>query len=82
MRIAYETMLAEFERVLTKYGFSPKRAHEAAEIFAQNSLAGVFSHGLNRFPCARARLIPPLRPSALPALVPWSAGTASAALAL
>ena len=34
MRIAYETMLAEFERVLTKYGFSPKRAHEAAEIFA------------------------------------------------
>ena len=36
MRIAYETMLAEFERVLTKYGFSPKRAHEAAEIFAQN----------------------------------------------
>ena len=87
MRIAYETMLAEFERVLTKYGFSPKRAHEAAEIFAQNSLAGVFSHGLNRFPrvwntCARARLIPPLRPSALPALVPWSAGMASAALAL
>ena len=60
MRIAYETMLAEFERVLTKYGISPKRAHEAAEIFAQNSLG----------------------PSALPALVPWSAGTASAALAL
>ena len=50
MRIAYETMLAEFERVLIKYGFSPERAHEAAEIFAQNSLAGVFSHGLNRFP--------------------------------
>ena len=50
MRIAYETMLAEFERVLAKYGFSPERAHEAAEIFAQNSLAGVFSHGLNRFP--------------------------------
>ena len=43
-------MLAEFERVLNKYGFSPERAHEAAEIFAQNSLAGVFSHGLNRFP--------------------------------
>ena len=41
LRIAYETMLAEFERVLTKYGFSPKRAHEAAEIFAQNSLAGM-----------------------------------------
>ncbi len=50
MRVSYETMLAEFERVLTKYGFTPDRAHDAAEIFAQNSLAGVFSHGLNRFP--------------------------------
>ena len=50
MRVPYETMLAEFERVLKKYGFSPERAHEAAEIFAQNSLAGVFSHGQNRFP--------------------------------
>ena len=50
MRVAYETMLAEFERVLKKYGFSVDRAHDAAEIFAQNSLAGVFSHGLNRFP--------------------------------
>lgn len=50
MKVPYETMLAEFQRVLTKYGFSPERAHDAAEIFAQNSLAGVFSHGLNRFP--------------------------------
>ena len=52
MRVAYETMLAEFERVLKTYGFSADRAHDAAEIFAQNSLAGVFSHGLNRFPVA------------------------------
>lgn len=50
MRVPYETMLTEFQRVLTKYGFSSERAHDAAEIFAQNSLAGVFSHGLNRFP--------------------------------
>ena len=35
MRVAYETMLAEFERVLKKYGFSVDRAHDAAEIFAQ-----------------------------------------------
>ena len=34
MRVAYETMLAEFERVLKKYGFSADRAHDAAEIFA------------------------------------------------
>lgn len=50
MRVKYEVMLNEFQRVLEKYGFNGQDAHEAAEIFAQNSLAGVYSHGLNRFP--------------------------------
>ena len=50
MRVKYEEMVNEFKRVLEKYGFDGKRAEEAAEIFAQNSLAGVYSHGLNRFP--------------------------------
>lgn len=50
MRVSYDRMVAEFERVLTKYGFQGERAHDAAEIFAQNSLSGVYSHGLNRFP--------------------------------
>ena len=50
MRVKYEVMLNEFQRVLEKYGFNRQDAHEAAEIFAQNSLAGVYSHGLNRFP--------------------------------
>lgn len=49
MRVPYEEMLSQFERVLAKYGFAPDRAHDAAEIFAQNSLAAVPSHGLNRF---------------------------------
>ena len=31
MRVPYETMLAEFERVLKKHGFSADRAHDAAE---------------------------------------------------
>ena len=52
MRIQYEVMVKEFERVLEKYGFAPERARDAAVIFAQNSLAGVYSHGLNRFPVA------------------------------
>lgn len=52
MRVKYEVMKKEFERVLTKYGFSPERAGDAAEIFADNSLAGIYSHGLNRFPVA------------------------------
>lgn len=50
MRVKYEDMVQEFTRVLKKYGFAEEKAQKAAEIFAQNSLAGVFSHGLNRFP--------------------------------
>ena len=50
MRVKYEVMVNEFERVLKKYGFNEKNAKDAAQIFAQNSLAGVYSHGLNRFP--------------------------------
>ena len=45
-RVPYEVMVNEFERVLTKYGFEPKDAKASAELFAQNSMAGVYSHGL------------------------------------
>lgn len=50
MRIPYQQMQQEFERVLHKYGLSPERAARCATIFAENSLVGVASHGLNRFP--------------------------------
>ncbi len=50
MRVPYEKMVEEFTRVLGSRGFSPEDAAAAAEIFAQNSLVGVYSHGLNRFP--------------------------------
>ena len=49
-RVPYEEMVAQFARVLEKKGFTPADAQDAAIIFAQNSLAGVYSHGLNRFP--------------------------------
>lgn len=49
-RVAYQEMVNEFARVLAARGFSAEDARAAAEIFAQNSLAGVYSHGLNRFP--------------------------------
>ena len=49
-RVAYEEMVAQFTRVLGKHGFTPADAKDAAVIFAQNSLSGVYSHGLNRFP--------------------------------
>lgn len=50
MRVKYEDMVKEFARILSKHGFDGKSAEDAAFIFAQNSLAGVYSHGLNRFP--------------------------------
>lgn len=50
MRVKYKDMVKEFKRVLLKNGFGERDAEDAAEIFAQNSMAGVFSHGLNRFP--------------------------------
>ena len=49
-RVAYQDMVNEFARVLRSRGFFEEDARSAAEIFAQNSLAGVYSHGLNRFP--------------------------------
>lgn len=80
MRVSYDTMLAEFERVLKKYGFQAERAHDAAEIFAQNSLSGVYSHGLNRFPVVvdylkKERLIQMRRQPVLHLLEIWNAGT-------
>ncbi|RIK40603.1 MAG: 3-dehydro-L-gulonate 2-dehydrogenase [Chloroflexi bacterium] len=50
MRVTFEEMKREFERVLQARGFSAERAARCAAIFAENSLVGVASHGLNRFP--------------------------------
>lgn len=50
MRVPYEVMLKEFERVLLKKGLDKKIASEAATNFANTSLDGVYSHGINRFP--------------------------------
>lgn len=49
-RIRYEEMVTQFKRVLISRGLNDSDAADTAEIFAQNSLAGVYSHGLNRFP--------------------------------
>ena len=44
MRVQYDVMVKEFARVLEKKGFVREDAENAAIIFAQNSLAGVYSH--------------------------------------
>lgn len=49
MKIKYDEMINEFKRVLVKRGFEEKNALDAATVFAQNSLDGVYSHGINRF---------------------------------
>lgn len=50
MRIPFETMQAEFKRVLLQHNFNEAKADACATIFADNSLNGVYTHGLNRFP--------------------------------
>lgn len=48
--IKYEELEKEFQRVLISRGFEEKNAKDAASVFAQNSLDGIYSHGINRFP--------------------------------
>ena len=50
IRIPYERMKSEFFRILSATGFSYDKAEKCAEIFAMNSVDGVNSHGINRFP--------------------------------
>jgi 3-dehydro-L-gulonate 2-dehydrogenase len=50
MRISFEQMKQEFKRILLNLSFSEDRADLCARIFAENSLDGAYSHGINRFP--------------------------------
>lgn len=50
MRIPFEQLRTEFERVLLSLDFEAHKAADCAQIFAENSRDGVYSHGLNRFP--------------------------------
>lgn len=49
MRIPFETLQAEFERILLNLNFTSDKARKIATIFAENSRDGVYTHGLNRF---------------------------------
>jgi 3-dehydro-L-gulonate 2-dehydrogenase len=50
MRITFEEMQTQLVRVLRNYSFPEHKARLCARLFAENSLDGVHSHGLNRFP--------------------------------
>ena len=49
-RIPFKELHAEFRRVLVSVGFTEAKADRCAELFAENTRDGVYSHGLNRFP--------------------------------
>ena len=50
MRVPYDEMVAQFVRVLEKYGIAGEDARLSARLFADASRDGVHTHGLNRFP--------------------------------
>jgi 3-dehydro-L-gulonate 2-dehydrogenase len=43
-------MLQLFNTILLKQGFTAEKAMQCAEVFTNNSIDGVYTHGVNRFP--------------------------------
>jgi 3-dehydro-L-gulonate 2-dehydrogenase len=50
IRISYSEMLQVFRQVLMRNGYTESKADSCARIFAGNSVDGIYSHGINRFP--------------------------------
>lgn len=50
LRIPHSVMETQFYKILIKLGFSNDKARTCADIFTSNSLDGVYTHGVNRFP--------------------------------
>ena len=50
MRLSHADLKNEFLRVLFGCGVKPEVAEECATLFADTTLTGVYSHGVNRFP--------------------------------
>lgn len=48
--IPVEEMKAVFQSILLQHHFSEEKAAACAEIFMANSVDGIYSHGVNRFP--------------------------------
>jgi 3-dehydro-L-gulonate 2-dehydrogenase len=48
--ISVTEMQETLKKVLLKYHFSKKKAEDCATIFTQNSVDGIYTHGINRFP--------------------------------
>ena len=70
IRIPFDKLKSEFFRILIKHGFSGPKADKCADIFAVNSLDGVNSHGINRFPRFIKNVMGGfVKPDAVPSLI-------------
>jgi 3-dehydro-L-gulonate 2-dehydrogenase len=49
LRISSGDAKKEFMRVLSRHGLAPDRADQCARVFVDNSIDGIYSHGINRF---------------------------------
>ncbi len=49
IRIPFDKMMNEFNRILLKNNLSKEKSEVCARIFAESSLDGVYTHGVNRF---------------------------------
>src|ERR1035437_6527571 len=49
INIPPQKMLSEFQQILLIRGFAEEKALQCAKIFTNNSIDGVYSHGVNRF---------------------------------
>jgi 3-dehydro-L-gulonate 2-dehydrogenase len=50
LKVSYQDLFDALLRVLLKLGFEPEGARRCAQLFAETTRDGVYSHGLNRFP--------------------------------
>ena len=50
LRVPFEELCIALEQAMRRLGLSPDRAHLCAQLFAETTRDGVYSHGLNRFP--------------------------------
>lgn len=50
IRVPYPDMQSQFKRILLQQGLSAEKAEKCASIFSDNSLEGIYSHGVYRFP--------------------------------
>lgn len=50
IRVSYSEMKSAFKRILLQNNFTEEKAERCAEIFTTNSVEGIYSHGIYRFP--------------------------------